>query len=118
MSDTNDRLGKETRGERGAVRDVFLIVLGILIAFALDAWWEDQGDRRRLEENLLTVQEEFREISSQLRPFVERLEGQLTTTKHLLSLTGPDAVPIPADSLAVLTYGSMSTTVPNLPTGA
>jgi hypothetical protein len=84
----------------------------------LDAWWEERAERHRLEENLLTVQQEFRELASELRPFVENLENHLKATEHLMSLTGPDASSIQPDSLAILTSEAMRTSIPNVPTGA
>lgn len=40
---------------RNAVRDIILIVVSILIAFALGAWWNDQLDRQRERAHLETL---------------------------------------------------------------
>ena len=43
METTEGLMGK---GWRNGIRDVVLVVLSILIAFGLDAWWDHNGDRR------------------------------------------------------------------------
>ena len=36
------------------------IVVSILLAFAIDAWWEDRSDRQQLNNGLVNLQTELR----------------------------------------------------------
>ena len=44
---------------RGSVREGFVVVISILIAFSLDAWWVRQGELRQESEIRSSLQAEF-----------------------------------------------------------
>ena len=44
---------------RDAGRDVVLIVVSIMIAFALDAWWDGLGERKAQREQVEALRSEF-----------------------------------------------------------
>ena len=44
---------------RDAVRDLVVVVVGILAALWLEAWWQDLGDRREERQILEDLREEF-----------------------------------------------------------
>ena len=46
-------------GWRDALRDIVIVVLSILIAFGLDAWWDHRSDRRDERESLEAVSHEL-----------------------------------------------------------
>ena len=80
---------------RSAAREVLLIVLGILIAFGLDAWWENRS-RRAVELNLL------RQLRTDLVSNLAELdradslrEVSFDAARTLFALTGPSATPPP-----------------------
>ena len=73
-----------------AARDVVLIVVSILIAFALDAWWDDQNERRVEVEQIATLLSEFRTARDSLRSLSENIERVSVATTRLLTLMGPE----------------------------
>ena len=44
---------------RDAVRDLVVVVVGILVALWLESWWQDLGDRREEQQILEDLREEF-----------------------------------------------------------
>lgn len=66
------------------------IVISILLAFAIDAWWDDQQDRRteRYAVQRLTI--EFEENLRQLEAKRKKHAKSLRATEALLAMTGPD----------------------------
>ena len=67
-----DRVAK-TWGD--AARDVVLIVVSILIAFALDAWWQDRAERRVESEQIAALRSEFETARDTLKSMSEYLRG-------------------------------------------
>ena len=61
---------------RATAREIGIVVAGILIAFALDSWWDRRNDARREAAYLLALHADFQEN-------LERLRG------HLLSVSIP-----------------------------
>jgi hypothetical protein len=49
-----------------SAREVVIIVTGILLAFALDAWWDNRQDHRREVEVLRGLAQEFRDVHAEL----------------------------------------------------
>jgi hypothetical protein len=87
---------------RDAVRDIILIVVSILIAFALDAWWDNQLDRQRERAHLETLLAEFRANHERLDSYLIQVSGSFDSTLQVLELMGPAPEPISPDVLANL----------------
>lgn len=87
---------------RDAVRDVVLIVVSILIAFALDTWWDDRADRSREEAHLQTLLSEFRATRDRLQLRLNELEGSIEATYEILALTGPSPRSVSSEVLGDL----------------
>lgn len=64
--DEESLLARLVRAWRAAGRDILLIVASILIAFALDAWWQGQREDAREELLLRDLRDEFRENRTEL----------------------------------------------------
>ena len=47
--------------------EIAIVSVGILIAFALDSWWQDRQDARREQLHLAALASDFRENASRLR---------------------------------------------------
>jgi hypothetical protein len=73
------------------LRDMFVVVASILIAFGLDAWSGWYGDRRDEHEKLLGLHADFTAIAKQLQQQVLKHAQSVAATDSLLQLTGPDA---------------------------
>jgi hypothetical protein len=89
------------RGLRAKVLEVLAIVASILLAFAIDAAWEQRGDEREAQELLTGLRSEFEFQRTELVRFQERWAEVRSTTERLLAAIGSDEVPEPAvmDSL-------------------
>jgi len=94
------------------------IVVSILLAFAIDAWWEERKAAEFRYAQLQTLLGEFREAETQLDQQLGSIERSLQGTLTVLALVGPNA---PAESSADFRAAvSMSLNVglsaPQLPT--
>lgn len=71
-SDRPLRLGRW----RLVLRETGIVVAGILIAFALDAWWDARGERVQNEARLVALSEDF-------RASLDRLDSALARHTHI-----------------------------------
>ena len=94
------------------------IVGSILLAFAIDAWWEDRVESRRNLAQLDTVRAELLEVQVQLNHLEDRFIGLRTAVAQLLGHIGPDAPPQSFDSLASKIDLSFRAAKIELPTGS
>lgn len=67
------------------------IVVSILLAFAIDAWWEEHREAAVERAQLQSLLDEFKEARSQLELQVRDLENSLRGTVRFLELMGPKA---------------------------
>jgi len=93
---------------RDAVRDVLLIVVSIVIAFAVDAWWEELGERRQERGHLEALLAEFSVVRAGLDTQLAQIERSRQATEQILRLTGPSPSDVSADSLARLINDSFN----------
>ena len=86
---------------RSVVLEVAAIVLSILLAFAIDASWQQRGQSREARELLTGLQSEFEFQRSELVRFRDRWSDVRVGTERLLEVTGSGVAPEPAvmDSL-------------------
>ena len=95
-----------------------MIVVSILLAFGIDAWWENrqerQTDRQQLGVLRAEMAENRAEFEYRLRYGNETLEAQ----SKLIDLIGPESRPIPADSLAALLADAWSFGIAEVESGA
>jgi len=92
---------------RDALRDMVLIVVAILIAFALDAWWDGRADRSREGAHLQALLGEFQATSDRLEALLDALEGSIEATYEILELMGPSPPDISPDVLGELLIRSL-----------
>jgi hypothetical protein len=71
---------------RSSARDVALIVVGILIAFFLDAWWDDQVEQKELIGTLKAVNSDFLSTKRELDAVVAANEEYIAGITTLVSL--------------------------------
>ena len=68
------------------------IVLSILLAFAVDAWWQERREQANYRAQVETLLSEFKESKIQLeRQLDEGLIDSLRATTRLLEMIGPEA---------------------------
>jgi hypothetical protein len=101
------------RSLRSSVREVLLIVVGVIIAFGVDARWEDYLERREELRTLRSLQVEMLENGSRLEQAIQVRMGARNAGRTLLDMTGPAAQPhlisvvdslLLATSMGVATY--------------
>lgn len=85
-----------------SVREVVVVVLSILIAFALDAGWDRLSETRDLREQMKLVQGEFQDTADALGFGVQAHSAQSARAaeiRRLLEAAGPGAVVEVSDTL-------------------
>lgn len=75
---------------RQLIAEGIAIVASILLAFAIDAWWDDRQDRRDEQVMLASLHDEFAVIKSALEADIERHEQNLASLKTLLQRMNGD----------------------------
>lgn len=70
------------------------IVLSILMAFAIDAWWEDRGDRQAEQLLLQRLKADFTEIRTAIRMI--EAEHRETSAACIALISIPEGSPIPS----------------------
>jgi hypothetical protein len=85
---------KAYTGRRIAVEGA-VIVVSILLAFAIDAWWEKRGIHAAELEKLVRVARELESNSERLRKKLEIIEYSIEGTEELISWMGPEPVDVP-----------------------
>jgi hypothetical protein len=95
MSESTSRLPR-------LATEVVVIVGSILLAFAIDAWWDVRREAESRAERLVVLEEEFADVSDRLAEAVVQMDEVTSSTRSLLTLIGPSADPVPIDSLRSL----------------
>jgi hypothetical protein len=79
-----------------------VIVLSILLAFGIDAWWERWGENQREREALEALADDFAAADSVLALRVLAMDSAATAAQRIVDLVGPDATAEDAASLTEL----------------
>ena len=82
----------------------FVIVVSILLAFAIDAWWDEQRETRDAEDQVARVVAELRGNVAILESQDELLDQTTQAAKEFLSIIGPDAAPVSAQDIGSMIY--------------
>ncbi len=75
---------------RSSTRDVVLIVVGITIAFVLDAWWNDKIEQKELRDTLQAVHVDFLATKQELTDVLVANEAYIEGVMALVSLRPED----------------------------
>ncbi|MGD2121604.1 MAG: hypothetical protein PVJ76_07660 [Gemmatimonadota bacterium] len=100
---------------RASARDLILLVLGILIAFGLQASWDNHKEGREDTAQLVSLAAEFGEVIQVLEAEEAHLSAHVEATRALIELFGSEAVPDAEDLLAATrpAVGSRTIQVPS-----
>lgn len=97
------------------------IVLSILLAFAIDAWWDERSDRLEEQRVLQQLTEEFEAVSTQLERYVAMDRRTLRNVSRIDSLMqtaladGRTAITVRDSTLRwLVTQGTFRPTLPTL----
>ena len=85
-----------------AVKEFALILISILVAFALDAWWDNSVLERQTNNELESVKVELTQTVEELEELDIGLKSMRQAVVTLLHNIAPDAEPLSLDSLATL----------------
>jgi hypothetical protein len=94
---------------RSSARDVSLIVIGILVAFFLDAWWKDQIEQKEIRDTLHAVHVDFLSTRDELNTVLNANKIYIDGVTQLISLG--------LDDLERLDSAAKSSLTNLLPTG-
>lgn len=94
------------------------IVASILLAFAIDAWWEERVDQSRSRDQLRSLAIEFGEVDLHLQDYESRLLNLRQAVSDLLSHIGPETEIQAADSLYAVIDFSFRASKMELPTAS
>jgi hypothetical protein len=94
--------GAKERWIRQAAREIPILVLGILIAFALQAWWDRAREASETRRAVLALQSELRLNEIDLQAYISRHQriGQASYQMRSLLQPGDASVAVP-DSLLI-----------------
>ena len=94
------------------------IVASILLAFAIDAWWDERVDQSRNQEQLRALAIEFGEVELHLKHYETQLLKLRQAVSDLLSHIGPQTQVQTVDSLYALMDLSFRASKMELPTAS
>lgn len=104
----------EMRGARwrGAFMQGVAVLLGILIAFAIDAWWEEQGDRDREEALLVALGEELEANRAFFEDDLDRVRREhVETAEYIRDVALGSGTPPSRDSVLAMLWTVSPSTV-------
>jgi hypothetical protein len=91
---------------KSAFRDMLLIVASIIIAFALDAWWNGIQEEKRVSRHFHALEHEFKEARVGLEADKLEVESAIGATRAILAVMGTTQDQSFSDSLAYLLNAS------------
>lgn len=96
---------RNSRGRRALLRaagEIAIVVVGVLIAFALNAWWVERDARRNEQVHLRALIADFQWNAGSLRQLVERQGRIEQASLNLLKLARTEPAAPPERVLAML----------------
>ena len=95
-----------------------VIVVSILLAFAIDAWWHERQQGNEANDQAARVLAELRANAAIVEKHIENLKGATGVVKTFLDLLGPEPPPTPVSRVAELLEGVYSSSTVTLERGA
>lgn len=89
---------------RSTARDATLIIVSILIAFSLDAWWDDRIEQQEIRDTLHAVHVDFSSTKDELRTVVDANKRYIDLVTKLISLESDDIGSLDASVKSELAY--------------
>lgn len=89
---------------RSSARDVSLIAIGILVAFFLDAWWDDQIEQKEISDTLQAVYVDFLSTKDELNAVIYANKTYMDGVTKLVSLSLDDIERLDTTAKSDLTY--------------
>ncbi len=83
---------------QGIFAEGVIIVASILVAFAIDAWWDDRQEARQQAKLIVALKLDFETTKARLETSIEYPDSLIARTDSFLQTAGSDEV-VPIDSL-------------------
>ncbi len=83
---------------QGILAEGVIIVASILVAFAIDAWWDGRQEVRQQAKLIVALKLDFETTKARLETSIEYAESLIARTDSFLQAAGSDEV-VPIDSL-------------------
>lgn len=104
-------MSKHSRFSSQYVVEGFLIVVSILVAFAIDAWWEERGARTEEQRVLSALRAEFQENAERLPVYIAASDFAATEAARVIQAIqgvaeGRRITVTPEQLMAFTTFGS------------
>lgn len=103
---------------RKRLDEAVVIILSILAAFAINAWWASRQEHDRARTEVASLRVEFDAADAELARAAAELQVALQATAELARRAGPHAAPLSPDSAARLITRSLTINAVQLPNGA
>jgi hypothetical protein len=81
-----------------------VIVVSILLAFTIDAWWDERRDAEDEEAQVARVLAELRSNAALLDAQMEALDSATQAASEFLGMMGPDAEDVPVSAVGDMLY--------------
>ena len=94
-----------------AIGEIFLVVIGILIAVQIDNWNEAQKEKENLKEYLVALKAEFNDNHKRLEQVRKINQNNIQSAKKLSALMGADTTEISIQDLRMLVVGVVNNEV-------
>ena len=78
------------------------IVASILLAFAIDAWWDDRSERVRLVAAIQNIVAEVSEAREEINSAVQRNQFRIDGMRQFLSLSPDELATLPRDTVVAI----------------
>jgi hypothetical protein len=102
-------MARDPSGVPRVLPEVLAIILSILIAFGIDAWWQDRRERESEQAALESLHAEFSQNLIELDTMVQAHRDRITYAERLLALSRADSLdpnPLTMDTLIYHTFVS------------
>ena len=84
--------------------EAIAIVASILLAFSIDAWWEERSDRVRLEGAVQNIAAEINEAREEIKNAVQRNNFRIDGMKRFMALDSDELLTLSQDSIVSIGY--------------
>ena len=95
-------------GWRGALGELVIVIVGVIIALGVESWWSDRQDRVAEKGHLEALQSEFTENLGTVNGNMEFLERVKGSVRDLVGMMEGGRQVVSQDSLVQLTWIAFS----------
>lgn len=102
--------GKTTKYFKYAIGEIFLVVIGILIALQINNWNEEKKHQKQLQIKMHSILGDMREDALQIKSLIEDLEKQNSAADNIIPIMESEQKVITDSLKFILDFNSFTTT--------